>query len=190
MEEHSAAYKIFHYKYNFSIPGIHFYSQEYLDTVGMVSTGNKADDKELMKRPINTRGTVMEIAQHFADDHPVTLENGRDAVAMYESVRDHLANWKKALAMESNLPDAPIDQLRILDEFATSIFEIARRYKPAMIEKVSISTRLRSLGGNAGASLRRGIDTGVVSPAVEKPKEIPVHHPVIDIIDEYYSKRS
>lgn len=183
--EHSPAYKIFHYKFNYSIPGIHFYSQEYLDTVGILSTGNKADDKALMSAPIDTRGTVMEMALHFVNDVPVTLQNPRDAVVMYEMVRDHLYNWRKALASESNVPDAPLDSLRALDEFASSIFAIARRYKPDVKEKQSIASRLRQLGGNSG--LRKGISS---SPEVSnKPKTIPEHHPVIDTIEDYFAKR-
>jgi hypothetical protein len=189
-EAHTPAYKIFHYKYNYSLPGIHFYSQEYLDFVGIETTGNVADDKAILSNFINTRGTIMEIAKHYAEDHPIKIGNTRDAVPMYEAVRDHLANWKKALASESNLGDAPIEQLRILDEFATSIFEIARRYAPSLKEKISVSTKLRGLGGNGGAALRRGI----VHSSAEKDKVIvtkplAVHHPVIDTIDDYYNRR-
>jgi hypothetical protein len=188
--EHSAAYKIFHYKYNFSIPGIHFYTQEYLDFVGLTSTGDKAMDKEIMNNHIPTRGTIMEIAQHFSDDHPVKLENTRDAVTMYETVRDHLSEWRQALGQESNVSDAPVEQLRILDEFATSIFEIARRFKPEVIRRNSISTRLQSIGSNNGQVLRKGLPPVVDKNAPIKVKPLAVHHPVIDTIDEYYNRRN
>lgn len=186
-ESHSPAYKLFHYKFNFSIPGIHFYSQAYLDTVGMLSTGNKVDDAAIMKRPIDTRGTIMDIARHHSEDHQVALSNPRDAVTMYEIVRDHLNSWRVALARESNLPDAPIEDLAILDEFATSIFEIARRYKPEVQKKEGFSSRMRQLGGSGG--LRKSIVVpGVETPA--KPKSLPVHHPVIGAIEDYFAKRN
>jgi hypothetical protein len=186
-DSHTPAYKVFHYKFNYSIPGIHFYSQAYLDTVGIVSTGDKVADKEIMKRPINTRGTIIEIARKFSEDIPVTITNPRDAVEMYEIARDHLHNWKRALAQESNLPDAPMDDLRALDEFATSIFEIARRFKPEVREKESISKRLRALGG--GTNLRKGIVAPANVNKVAKTVELPTHHPVIDTIEEYFAKR-
>jgi hypothetical protein len=188
-EAHSPAYVIFHYKFNYSIPAIHFYSQEYLDTVGIVSTGDKAVDKEIMKNYIATRGTIMDIAKRFAEDVPVKLENARDSLQMYEAVRDHLVAWKQELAMGSNVGDAPVEDLRILDEFATSIFEIARRYKPELVRRKSMSTRLQSMGSSAGQTLRRGIPEATSNkPAAPKPLE--VHSPMIDIIDDYFNRRN
>lgn len=189
-EEHSTAYKLTMYQFNYSIPGIHFYSQEYLDTVGILSTGDKKMDVELMKTRIDTRGSVLAIALHHAADHSVMIQNPQDAVQMYEIANQHLLNWKNALARESNLPDVPIEDLEALEEFATSIYQIARRYKPEIREKVSIATRMRGLGGSSAVGLRKGISTGRPATKVERfdsTKPLPEHHPVIDSIKEYYS---
>lgn len=188
-EEHTPAYVIFHYKFNYSIPALHFYSQAYLDTVGILSTGDKAMDREVMNNHINTRGTIMEIATKFSEDVPIKLENTRDSVKMYEAVREHLVSWTRELALGSNVGDAPVEALRILDAFATSIFEMARRYKPTLQKRTSISTKLQSLGGNAGQALRRGIPPAN-APAINRPKELEVHKPMIDIIDEYFNRRT
>ncbi len=192
--QHTVAYKLAYYMFNYSIPGIHFYTQEYLDNVGLVSTGNKADDMALLKNRIDTRGTILEIARHHAQNHSVMLQNPQDSVVMYEIANTHLHNWKTALARETNLPEVPIEELEMLEEFCESIYQIARRYKPTVKERQSIATRLRGMGGGgASSALRKGISTGRPETVIPAPgtdnKPIPEHHPVIDSIMDYYTEK-
>lgn len=181
--KHTSAYMLFNYKFDFRIPAMHFYSQAYLDFVGVVSTGDKGQDRELMKEPIYTRDTIVVMATHFGNDVPVTLCKPKDAVEIYEIIRMHLDAWTEALKYQHNLNPPPVEEFEVLDEFAASIFEIARRFKPEVKTRVSLHSRL--------AGLRRMMPRR--TEADEKPREkkhvVPEHARRFDVIDDLYAQR-
>lgn len=181
--KHSSAYMLFHYKYDFSVPAMHFYTDGYLANVGVVSTGDKAQDRELMKEPIHTRDTIWVMAQYHNRDVFPRLRNPKDAVEIYEIISMHLDAWVNALTFEHNmkLPDAT--DFEMLDAFAASIFEMARRYKPNLATKVTLATRLNRLTRKFGRTAEQ-------EQATAKPKRvIEQYRSRFDRIDDLLAQR-
>lgn len=179
--KHTTAYMLFNYKFNFHIAALHFYPQAYLDHVGSLSTGDKKQDRELMKEPVFTRDTIVVMAQHHANDVPVYLDNPRDAVEIYEIIRMHLDKWTEVLKYEHNLDLPPVEDFEILDEFAASIYEIGRRFKPDLRTRVSLSSRLSKLRGGIGRTVER--------TQKGQGRVITHHASRFDKIDDLYAQR-
>lgn len=181
--KHSTAYMLFNYKYDFSVPAMFFYTEGYLANVGVVSTGDRAQDRELMKEPVHTRDCIWEMAKFHADDVPVRLRDPQKAVEIYEIITMHLDAWAHALTYEHNMQLPPAEDFERLDAFAHSIYEIARRYKPSIAQKVTLATRLNSLSRKFG----RGPET----PQSNKPatRKIEHHRPRFERLDELLAHR-
>ena len=182
---HSPAYKIYHYKFDYSIPAIHFYTQEYLDFVGILSSGDKKTDRQLMNEQVHTRGTIREIAEKWGDDINVILVNPRDSVRIYEALNAHLHDWNSAVKEDINLQmeDVPLDKLALYDAFAGSIYEMARRFKPEIKERITANSRLRKMGGGFERSGYKRL------AKISRPLEIEEHHPVLEVMEREIARR-
>lgn len=180
--QHTTEYKLNNYKFSFSIPALHFYSAEYQKEFGVTSSGDKGIDRMMMNSMVGTRDTIMEMARLYDKDVTIQLDDPKDAVKIYEIVKEHLNNWNHAAKTEHNLGDIPMNDLRILDEYAMSIQAIARRYKPDAGQGSKFFERTRNMGV---ALDRNGNAVKDTKPA--KPKE---HHPVFSTIEEHLERRN
>lgn len=182
--EHTAAYKLTHYKFSFHIPALHFYSAEYQKEFGITSSGDRGIDRQMMNSPVGTRDTILNMARMYDEGVEIRLDDPKDSVRIYEVLSEHLKNWNEAARTEHHLNDIPMDELRMLDEFAQSIQLIARRYQPDVGTQSKFYQRTRNMGG----PMERG---GVVNRTEEakkpKPKE---HHPVFASIEEHLERRN
>lgn len=181
--EHTPAYKLTRYKFNFSIPALHFYSSEYQKQFGVTSSGDKGIDRMMMNSMVGTRDTILEMARLYDKDVTIQLDDPKDAVKIYEIIKEHLKNWNEAARTQHNLGEIPMDDLRMLDEFAISIQAIARRYKPDAAQGSKFFERTRSMG----VAMDRG------TPAPETKRESPKikeHHPVFSTIEEHLERRN
>lgn len=181
--QHTPAYKLIHYKFNFSIPALYFYSAEYQKQFGVTSSGDKGIDRMMMNSMVGTRDNILEMARLYDRDITVQLDDPKDAVKIYEIIKEHLNAWNEASRTQHNLSDIPMDDLRILDEFAVSIQAIARRYKPDAGQGSKFFERTRTMG----APMERG--TSQPEPAKEKPR-LKEHHPVFSTIEEHLERRN
>jgi len=163
----TAAWKLTHTNWRFSVPMYQFKTQEYFDSVGVGVSGDKAIDKEALKQRVETSETLLEIARRHEQDHDIRLANPKDSVGMYEILREHLDNWAKGLRDDRNLDvdEQTLDELEMLDQLAADVYQIARRYKPNIQERKSIVNRLKNLGGGITRK------STFLDRAAEKPKE-------------------
>ncbi len=181
--QHTTEYKLKNYKFSFSIPALHFYSAEYQKEFGVTSSGDKGIDRMMMDSMVGSRDTILEMAKLYDKDVTIRLDDPKDSVRIYEIVKEHLDNWNRAAQTEHNLGDIPMDELRMLDEFAGSIQTLARRYKPDVGQKSKFFERTRNMGA---AFDRRG-----AVQSEEKPKaKLKEHHPVFSTIEEHLERRN
>lgn len=169
----TAAWKLTHANWRFSVPMYQFRTQEYFDSVGVGISGDKAVDKESLKQRVETSETLLEIARRHEQDHDIRLFNPKDSISMYEILREHLDNWSRGLRDDRNLDvdEQTLEELEMLDQLAADIYLVARRYKPDIRERKSIVNRLKNLGGpmtRTGGFLDRTPDK---PKEAEKPKE-------------------
>lgn len=163
------AWRVYHRLYNYSIPKLHFYSQEYQDRHGLLVSGDRAHDATMMSEMIPTRGTAAELAQLFEEGVDIQLQDPEDSVKIYTDIKDSLDVWLDALKREHNLPEPPQDLFKLLDRFADGIYKIARRYKRDIKVRPRDQSRFRQLGtGFQRAGFKRPEVPG--KPQVERDR--------------------
>jgi len=175
--KHSAAYRIFHYYYKCWMPQHHLYDRAFMDTFGIPTTGDREVDRELAGSETLCQLNIADMAEHLSNGANLTLETPKDSVAIYQTVREHLMDWKRIVEDPINTSEPPVDDLRKLDELAGEIYKVAKGY----MEKDDGGSRLfRHL--NAMES-RRGISRHAPQSEEKKESRMPSEHkPVSDFI--------
>lgn len=178
---HSTAYMLEHYQFLYSIPTANFYDKEFHDKVGMILSGDKELDKTLATAPMHTGSNILVMAQRHYDDVPMRLQNPAHSLAIYTICKRALDEWLKAIRTDLNVVDAPTLELRILDEFADTMFDTAKYYQPKLEPTRSLADRLRSMRTSI-PQFERNPDR--VSKRQEEERKPRVYNPIIDAIEQ------
>lgn len=181
--EHSAAYKLFHYPFDCTIPAFYLYSKEYVQTFGIASSGVSQIDESQSRAPQRVRLTPAAMAMYFDEGAPIGLINPRDSVRIYQYLREHLIDWQNSLNRDVNRRDSPVDDLRMLENFAAEIYKVARCFMAEMPEDSSLFNKLRNMGSRR-AVRRRGVEPEVKT---NMPEE---HNPIVDSLATEQNKRN
>lgn len=149
-KEKTPAFKIFHFFYEVIIPQHHLYSNDYLKEFGIPTSGDSAVDKEMANSPTYARKTIAQLAELVSEGASITLSNPEDSVQIYETIQAHLKQWNDKISRSPVDIKPPLEDLRLLDELAGLVFQVARRYMKESVpegyfEKLS---RRNSLGMN------------------------------------------
>lgn len=141
-EHLTTAQKVFRFFYTCHLPAMYTYNQQADDLYGRMSTGDEDYDKELAESTMYTQLNIWQIATHFVNGVPVGLQNPKEAVEIYEVVRDLINEWARRIQSDVNLNDYPRDQLHVLEAFAKEIWTWAEVMKPKDLMEVGISLDL------------------------------------------------
>lgn len=181
---HTAAYKIFHYEFDCTIPTMFLYSSEYLDVFGFSSSGDKNIDEGLAMAPTQCRLTIAAMATYHDEGAEIGLINPQDAVRIYEYVNQHLLDWRDSYKYDLNRRSAPTEDLNILENFATSVFRAAR---PFMANTPTNSKLFDFIDRNTTGIMKKQNEVNVNTPAVNNDVE---HKNIINDLIVEVSKRN
>jgi hypothetical protein len=113
---------IFNRRYMCMVNQMDTTSKEYIKLFGTPTTGNVAIDREMANQWITTFKTIAEMAELFKDSKVVRVIKQDDCETIYNSVEYHLKRWAELSKTSLNTGSAPIDDLMLLDRFATAIY--------------------------------------------------------------------
>lgn len=116
---------IFNRRYMCMVNQLDTTSKEYLQLFGVHTTGDKGIDKEMANQWITTYKTIAEMAELFKDSKAVKVPKMSDCEAIYKSVEYHLSRWATTAKTSIHTGSMPIDDLLLLDQFATAIYPYA-----------------------------------------------------------------
>jgi hypothetical protein len=168
-KHHTAAYKIWHYFVECMIPQMYLYSEEYVKKFGLYSSGDPDIDSQAYQSTVRAQLTVAQMATYFFAGAPISLVNPDESKQIYGWIVAHLGDWQEEVHKDPNLKDqVPVDDLRMLDDFAKEIYPMARQH---MDHEISGSRLFRSLDRLSRRSLRRDGAT-----PVQKASEVPTEH--------------
>jgi len=186
-QKHSAAYKIFHYYYNCLIPQHHLYTEEYVNTFGIPTTGNRDIDRNLAESAIEARMTISEMAQYVDDGATLEFLQPEKTAEIYEIIVEHLNNWRYKVDSSYQEVDVPIEDLKKLDYLAEQIFIIARNY---MSDLTSTSGLLRNLDKLSSGRFNRKAKTPQQEAQQQKQRSTATHKPIVELIEKTTFSRS
>lgn len=193
--KHTAAYKIFHYKFICSIAAMHLQRQEHLEVFGYVTSGDAKVDRALALADMHVQLTIAAMAQFYDEGIPFKLVDPRDSVKIYQYINQHLLDWKQHIEFSSTT-EAPIDELRKLDLVAAEVYQHARHY----IQSAPFhSTLLNTIGGisaRRGGMRRRGepprqVDANgqPAAPAAPAAPMVGAYTPMADALGKEVAER-
>lgn len=182
-KHHTAAYKIWHYFVECMIPQMYLYSEEYVKKFGLYTTGDSDVDAQAYQSMVRAQLTVAQMATHFSNGAPICLVNPDESKQIYGWIVTHLSDWSEEVTKDPNMRDqVPVNDLRMLDEFAKEIYPLARNH---MDHAISGSKLFRSLDRLSRRSLRRDPETPENSPSA-----VPLdHNPMVNAIAQEINRR-
>lgn len=176
-EEHTAAFRIFHYYYKCWLPQHHLYDRSFMETFGLPTSGNREVDRELANSETLCQLTMAEMAEHLSNGANLTLETPKDSVVIYRTLREHLMDWKGNAEDPIKRSEVPVDDLRKLDDLAGQVYQVARGYMEQDDNGSLLHRSLNALGS------RRAMTRHSPTEPAAKPNQLPKdYQPVADSI--------
>lgn len=143
-EQHTSAFKLFHYYVPCRIPAAFAYEGQQ-ELVGSTVYANASMAESAGAEMVLRQHTTVELAQLNARGARIILEKPNDAVRMYEWLQDHLQNQRSRMISTINTGKIPVEDLKILDDFATLLYRIARNYQKVDTRQGPLRRRLNSI---------------------------------------------
>jgi len=112
--------------YKIKAPALSSRTIEDVKRRGVLLTGNRKLDAELVDAFELQNKTIDQMVEYYRRGVPFSIVKVDDTKAIYDVVQEHLLAWKEALATMFNVRNAPLDDLVLMDQFATDIYAYAR----------------------------------------------------------------
>jgi hypothetical protein len=197
VEEPTVAYQLFHSMWNCTIPEMFLFDTKYLAEVGMVSSGDRAVDRQQMLNRREIRLTAAAMALYHDEGAPITLVKPRDAMPLYRLIIEHLENWKYIINTQVNVGKPPIEDLKKFDNLAAALFPLANQFAEFKPHQRGIFEHLANIGFKSPISLsapaKKTEHKPVMSeaPTADNPATISndIHRPVADAIARQMFRR-
>ena len=125
-KDRDTSWYIFNQKFRCTVPHIDMRSADHVRMFGMPSSGIREIDKETAHERIETYLTIGQMAEFFKRGALVGVRKIEDTKIIYERISDHLNAWKLQLQNGLNNGEAPIDDLKLLDQFANAVYAHAQ----------------------------------------------------------------
>lgn len=134
----SVAKELFHNKYWMKVEERAFYTDEWLENVGMMGVNSMEEAEALMTGFRQVRVTIPILAKYLAQDYKLAFIDKNDVPEMFNLINIHLDNWTQVtnrLGYVSNIP--PIEDFEMLDALAEVLFPY-RQVDKAILDIMSI----------------------------------------------------
>lgn len=133
-------------------------------------SGDRGIDKAQQNALAPCYISINDMVEFYKDGVQFQISGPEDALKILKAVMDHTGTWREATQTTLNLYDAPMDDLIAMEEFAASIYDIAK-YKihegsqeQAMLNRASANTFTR------GSGLARNVTINGQAPKVNRTK--------------------
>ena len=102
-------YIIFHKSYLVRVKNIDTLDKEYIQQRGLPSKGDKYV-------------TIAQMAEWFSQGITIRIKNESDMIEIYQVIYKHLQSFQQALDSSYNISSVPVEDLKKLSNFASTIF--------------------------------------------------------------------
>lgn len=123
----SAAYVIWHRRFDCRIPQMYLHNLEAESIIGAPTSGDPQLDRQMARQMMPAAMTIAAMALLRREGASILIDSQDDAVTIYNTIYKHQQDWKRELAVSLHRRNAPVDDLRMLDDLAGEIYPFARR---------------------------------------------------------------
>jgi hypothetical protein len=151
----SAAWKLFTYRFNCRVKQIHATPDWVFSDYGVISSGNRDIDAQMMDNYMDILLTPMDMALYINRGVDLIVTTPADCVVIYELINQHLTDWVTALKNSPHYTTGPIADLKMFDELATLVWRVAKHFITVEVGTSHLMSKLNSFFinplGNRGA---------------------------------------
>ena len=119
------ARQIFENIYIVKVPQAATYTEEYLDLMGVHSTMNEQFDRDLMDSETTVGLTVEKMVELWQKGYTIKALDQDTVEDIYKLISEYLNAWRDHLRYSPHVRATPVEDLKLLDEFATVIYRNA-----------------------------------------------------------------
>lgn len=127
-EEHTIAYKLFHYYFEWEIPES-FANEKRMQFGGVPISTDSSNDHALAESMVRRQHTVIEMIDYSKRGARIVLCHPEKSVIIYEWLTEYLTKRREQLRYKINVGNVPLEDLTDMDEFASIIYRLARQYE-------------------------------------------------------------
>lgn len=125
-DQRDTAWWIWNELYQCSIPYIQMLTMEELQEFGMPTSGDAAYDYSTANELRQVMIPISEMVKYYHRGAQVYVTNPADTKRIYDRISDHLIAWKQKLTKSLNMRNAPLEDLKLMDQFANAVYEHAK----------------------------------------------------------------
>ena len=125
-EQRGTRWYIWNELFAIKVPFIHLFSLEDIEHFGMPSCGDQRQDQLAAQELQQVMMPISKMASLFDKGVPVHVVHYNDTKRIYDLITNHLEAAKAYMTTSLNVKDIPIDDLKLLDRFAMTVYEHAK----------------------------------------------------------------
>lgn len=125
MTDITIAQHIFNVKYACYVQSVFLQSEVMSNTFGIPTSGHAGTDRASTAAMVPMYLTIAQMVYYHGQGSSIGFQNPKDTVVIYSVLKEHLTNWERVVSTMLNAPDAPLDDLRLMDIFASAIYWVA-----------------------------------------------------------------
>lgn len=157
--------------YTVRLPYKHTKSVDELREFGLPTVGNPMLDKQIHNELVTIMITIDAIVEHYRIGTKLILPVAKELDEIYTIVNNYLIAWKKQIECGINISHAPVDDLLLLDRFASELYQQARLINGDKVNPLSDISKLLGGKGLIGRDMlfkNSGAPTSEEKPAEDK----------------------
>ena len=164
--QRDTAWWIWNKKFMCRVPYLQTMSADYIRHFGVMASGDEMRDRALSSEMVTTMLTIQQMIEYFEKGVTVGVVKYDDTKKIYEYISDHLTAWRQQLEYGLNVRDAPLDDLILMDRFASVVYRHARHlFDEKFVEGILARSLMGSMRLNRTTLIKR------LEPEVQATKE-------------------
>jgi hypothetical protein len=162
------------------VPFIHTMSSDYVRNFGMPVTGLDEYDRGMANELVVRMLSINDMVDYFGRGVTVRVCSPPDTKAIYDSISAHLNAWRRQLEDGFHVRNAPLQELQLMDRFASAVYEHAQCYfDTAFVDSLLARQMAGLMGGITRDSLitkkpahLTNHDADETQPSVNRPSRV------------------
>lgn len=165
-------YYIFNRLFMCRVKYIETFSPDYLRLYGHPASGDDVFDQETANEQVIRMLSIDQMVEYFRLGVGVQVVERKDTREIYERITDHLNAWKHRLTTSFHIRDAPVDDLLLLDKFASVVYPHAASF----FTTEEVNSLIARKAGSVLKTNRQNIlaapkqESTTINPIVDKPE--------------------
>ncbi|MNU19714.1 hypothetical protein D3C71_79470 [compost metagenome] len=126
------------------VPFMQTMSKDYVRIHGVPFTGHVESDRATHQELVQRMLSINQMTEFFKHGTNVSVCKHEDTKRIYEYISNHLRAWKRELEVSLDVRNAPLEDLKMLDRLAASVYVHAQEH---MSEAIIDSILARRIAG-------------------------------------------